>query len=84
MKKILIYFEKCFCGILIIFNENAIYLNMELSLVNCEYHVQVQIYSCLPSQTFYLSHYDASRSNITPCDRIDKPLVVYRFDNTAY
>ena len=27
----------------------------------------------------YLSHDDASESDITPCNKIDKPLVVYRF-----
>ena len=29
----------------------------------------------------YLSHDILSRSDITPCNKIDKPLVVYRFRN---
>ena len=30
-----------------------------------------------------LSNYVASGSDITPCNKIDKPLVVYRFSNVT-
>ena len=33
---------------------------------------------------FFLSHDIASGSDITPCNVIDKPLVVHRFNNVTY
>ena len=38
-------------------------------------HLLMNIYFSL----LFLSHNVASVSNITPCNKVDKPLVVYRF-----
>ena len=44
------------------------------------FHIMLTVKSCV---YIYLSHDIASRSDIRPCNRIDKPLAVYRFSGTV-
>ena len=43
----------------------------------------VELLLCLSIFYYFLSHDVASGSDITPCNRIDKPLVVHRFSGNV-